>query len=172
MVYQSASRSRRPLAALALLLALPGLMGAEIYRWVDANGVVNFTQQKPRGIEAELVSSGPQRPAQTGDALVVDSSAEDAVPALGAADDGEPTFNPAQQRVLDDLQQAELDRQAALVEGRAVNCERARSVLTNLTRIGRVRVQDPDGTQAVMREEERQRRIRAAQEAIAQNCAG
>lgn len=169
MLYQSASLPRRWLTALVVLLALPGLMGAEIYRWIDANGVVNYTQQKPKGIEAELVSGGPKRRAAPSAVAVLDTPTT----AVTASDDAEkPTLNEEQQRILDDLKQAEVDRQAALVEAKALNCERARGVLTNLTKIGRVRVQGPDGTQTVMAEEERQRRISAAQEAIALNCTG
>ena len=36
----------------AVTLLLPLLMGTEVYRWVDENGVVNYTQTKPRGVEA------------------------------------------------------------------------------------------------------------------------
>ena len=42
---------------LVLLAAIPLLMGAEVYRWVDANGVVNYSQIKPRGVPAEQLTS-------------------------------------------------------------------------------------------------------------------
>ena len=35
-----------------LALCLPLLMGAEVYRWVDKDGVVNYTQVKPRDAKA------------------------------------------------------------------------------------------------------------------------
>lgn len=158
---------------LSLLLLLPGLSLADVYRWIDANGVVNFTQQAPHGVRAELISAnnsvrgnrarGRQRSAN--------DTADSTLAAVADSETEDQGLLPEQQKILDDLKRAEADRQAALVEARASNCERARSVLTNLTKIGRVRVRADDGSQIVLAEEERQRRISAAQEAIAVNCA-
>ncbi|MEM6708232.1 MAG: DUF4124 domain-containing protein [Pseudomonadota bacterium] len=137
---------------------------AEIYRWVDENGVVNFTQQKPKDVQAEVIGKPTNRRVS-----VAETAPAPAVP-LAAQD--EQKLTDEQQRILDDLKTAEMNRQAALAEAKATNCERARKVLTNLTKIGRVRVVAEDGTQTVLPEEDRQARIQAAQEAIAVNCAG
>ena len=45
-----------------LVVSLPLLMGAEVYRWTDPNGVVNFTQLKPRGVQAEHITTGAGGP--------------------------------------------------------------------------------------------------------------
>jgi hypothetical protein len=44
---------------LSCLLLLPGLVAADIYRWVDANGQVHF-DQRPAGAGAEPVEVKPQ----------------------------------------------------------------------------------------------------------------
>ncbi len=38
-----------------LALSLPLLMGSEIYRYVDANGVVTYAQQLPYGVKGEQI---------------------------------------------------------------------------------------------------------------------
>ena len=164
------------LNATALLLgavfAQP-LSAAEIYRWVDENGIVNYTQQKPHGVAAELVGSSTRRPPpQVTGTTAVATASPAAVPGLTSEAAEEPELTDKQQQILDDLKQAEADRLAALAEARVANCEKARQVLTNLTKIGRVRVVGADGTQTVLPEEDRQRRINEAQQAIAMNCAG
>jgi hypothetical protein len=46
---------RRYLLALA---ALPLLLGAGYYQWVDENGVVTFSQHAPQGVQAEQLTMG------------------------------------------------------------------------------------------------------------------
>jgi hypothetical protein len=141
---------------------LPWLSGAAVYRWVDENGVVNYTQMKPEGVDAELVSeatgrrgapSQPPRPA----------------PAIPAESDG-PSLTDEQQKMLSDLQAAEQARQAEIARVREANCQEARDLLARLTSRGRIRITGPDGEERVMPEEERQRRIDEAQRAIVANC--
>lgn len=149
-----------------LICCLPLLTAADIYRWVDANGVVNYTQQKPRGVDAELVS-GPGR------ARSVAAQAPQAeAPTTQTDSAAQPVLNEDQQGMLRDLQAAEEARQQELARVRDDNCTRARSVLTRLTAKGRIRVRDNDGEYRIMNEEERQSRITEAHEGIALNCNG
>jgi hypothetical protein len=46
-------------ALICLFIVLPGLAGAEIYRWTDANGQVHFGQ-RPAGQGAEQIQVKPQ----------------------------------------------------------------------------------------------------------------
>jgi len=147
-----------------LICCLPLLTAADIYRWVDANGVVNYTQQKPRGIEAELVSG----PSNTRAAVAQAPQAQRPTAQPGSA--AQPTLNEDQQGMLRDLQAAEEARQQELVRVREDNCTRARSVLARLTAKGRIRVRGDDGEYRIMNEEERQSRISEAQEGVALNC--
>ena len=171
---QDENRYHRRFGVMVLLTLLPTLgTAAEIYRWVDENGVVNFTQQVPRGVDAELVGKTSRQPrARVAEDAVTPPAASGSQTSELTTAGGSDELSPAQQQLLDDLKVQEANRQAELVQAKATNCERARQVLTNLTKIGRVRVVAQDGTQSVMPEEERQRRISEAQESIAVNCAG
>lgn len=152
---------------------LPLLMGASegIYRWVDADGVVNYSQLKPEGVESQLVSAdtsqrvvsrtpSSQAPADNGNPEMAE----------GLGDD-EAQLTENQQEMLRDLRAAEEQRQQEVARIREANCEQAREVLERLTSRGRIRVQGDDGQERVLPEEERQSRIDEAQRAVAANCA-
>lgn len=147
---------------LLILGLLPWLMGAAVYRWVDEDGVVNYSQLKPEGVDAELVSDTGerQRPRAT-----------PARPPSQTPPEDEQTLTESQQRMLSELQAAEQQRQAEIARVREANCQEARDVLQRLTSRGRIRVVGDDGQERVMPEEERQRRIDEAQRAVAANCA-
>lgn len=148
------------------LCALPLLMGAAIYRWVDENGVVNYTQLKPEGVPAELVH------ADTGQRVTSEpAAAENRGPQTAPATAGEPLTD-AQQRMLEELRAAEQERQRQVAKVRESNCQQARDLLERLTSRGRLRVTGEDGEERVMPEEERQQRIEQAQRAVAVNCTG
>lgn len=145
------------------LCALPLLMGATVYRWVDENGVVNYTQLKPEGVAAELVH------ADTGQRVTSQPSAgEDSAVQTATADQG--PLTDAQQRMLDELRAAEAERQRQVAKVRDSNCQQAKDVLERLTSHGRLRITGEDGQARVMPEEERQQRIEQAQRAVAVNC--
>jgi Domain of unknown function (DUF4124) len=143
---------------LAAVLFLPMLMGADIYRYVDANGVVNYVQQLPYGVKGERIQTAG------GVATATDSAIPD--PAKTEV----PKLDPQQQAMLDQLRKTEQGRREEIARIRQANCTRSRDVLERLSVSGRVRVNDPDGQQRVMPEEERQQRIAEAQQGIVTNC--
>lgn len=161
------------------LLALgltPLLMGAAVYRWVDENGVVNYTQLKPEGVAAELVSdSGRRSPASPsprttpGTGPESDNATPTTSPVSGQGA-GQQALTEEQQEMLSDLRAAEEARQAEIARVRQHNCQQARDVLSRLTQRGRIRVTGADGQERVLPEEERQQRIDEAQRAVAANC--
>lgn len=156
--------------ACLLLLAAPLLMGAEVYRWVDRDGVVNYGERAPEGVVAERVS------ASTGQRIVTPASTqpgatEPAAAGQPAAAPADQQLTPEQQQMLDDLQAAEQARQLELARIREANCQQARTLLDQLTSRGRLRVRGDDGVERVLPEDERQRRIEEAQRGIAVNCA-
>lgn len=155
----------RQLAILTTILAAtPLLMAADVYRWTDANGVVNYTQQKPQGIDAQLISARGQ---------VRSSRAPEPTPAPAAPKTSLTTqadLNPAQQKIMDELKAAEAERQLAYEAAKKDNCERSQSVLKRLSEVGRVRVMDENGEVTIIGEDERQERIGAAQRGVAENC--
>jgi hypothetical protein len=156
----------RPLPkACLLLLALPLLVGADIYRWVDENGVVNYSQRQPEGVRAERVS------AITGERVTpAATTATPPSPAPAAGAQTGDQLTEAQQQMLADLQAAEQARQAEVARIRQANCEQARDLLDRLTARGRIRVRGDDGVERVLPEEERQQRIEEAQRGIVVNC--
>jgi len=149
---------------LLILGLLPWLMGAAVYRWVDEDGVVNYSQLKPEGVDAELVSD-------TGERQRGRDRSTPARPSAQTPPEDQQTLTESQQRMLSELQAAEQERQAEIARVREANCQEARDVLQRLSSRGRIRVVGDDGQERMMPEEERQRRIDEAQRAVAANCA-
>lgn len=161
--------------ALALCL-IPGVVSAAsdgaVYRWVDENGVVNYTQLKPEGVAAERVSANGATARNSRSVSSAPASGQPEVSSVSAEGGSDLPLTEAQERMLDDLKEVEAERQAEISKIKKANCEEARSVLANLTSRGRIRVVGDDGEYRVMPEDERQERIDTAQKAVALNCAG
>lgn len=161
-------KSPRPVIALgaAALLALVSLPAAadQIYRWIDENGVVNFTQQKPRNTEAEAIVTNSRAP------RTASKPAPAATPTPSSAATGEP-LSAEQEKMLEGLRAAEQARQDEIARIKSENCQQSRDVLSRLTLKNRIRVKGPDGEYTMMPEDERQERISKAQENIARYCA-
>jgi hypothetical protein len=154
----------RRLAVLALLCVAGTSHAAEIYRWVDEGGVVNYTQQKPRNIAVQALTTQAGSPT-----TVREQPATAPVGEPGATT--QPEMIDAQQRMLEALQAKEQARQQEIAEIREENCGKSRSVLSDLSAKERIRVRGNDGMERIMAEDERQRRISEAQQGIVENCA-
>lgn len=161
------SRTQRRRAGTALVagIILTGFgiqAGADtIYRWVDGNGVVNYTQQKPRDADAEAITTqgGGIRAATQPEPLAVSKSVATGQP-----------LSPEQEKMLEGLRAAEHSRQQEIARIKEENCQQSRDVLGRLTVKSRIRVRDDDGEYRTMGEDERQERISKAQENIALYC--
>ena len=150
-----------------LILCLPLLMGAEVYRWVDPNGVVNYTQMKPAGVKAQQIT------AQAGRPMVIAEATDQLAGRPGSASDESSSgagLSDNQQTMLQDLQAAEQARQAEVTRIKQANCEKSRSVLDRLSGSERIRVRDNAGVERIMAEDERRRRINEAQRGVSENC--
>lgn len=159
----------RALCKLALVLgALPLLMAADVYRWVDADGVVNYTQRKPEGVDADRVRAATGE-RFSGELATPASAAPPTAPSAAA---GGGALNPQQQAMLAALQAAEQVRREEVARILDANCQQSRSLLEQLSRSGRIRVRGDDGREQVMPEDERQQRIDEAQRGVAANCSG
>ena len=150
-----------------LLCCLPALMGADVYRWVDANGVVNYAQQKPQNVASERIT------ADTGE-RVEDEAPTPSAPAATPTPDGAqpPTdrLTDAQREALQGLQATDQARRDELAAIRKANCDRARGVLQRLETYGRLRVRDANGNESAMTEEDREQRVTEAQQGVVENC--
>jgi hypothetical protein len=151
----------RPVNLLWLLL-VPALTGAEIYRWVDENGVVNYTQRSPDGVEAQRIVTRSGAPSV---AVAVEVTPEPEV-----AEDPNANLSPEQQAMLEKLEKAEEERQAEIARIMQSNCDRAQKVLDRLSAKGRIRVRDENGNETAMTEVERESRISQAQRDVVQFC--
>lgn len=145
-------------------LCVPALTAADVYRWVGPDGVVNYTQIKPQGVQAERVRTQGGRPSAAG-APAVKPVQQPADPTADASQ-----LSPKQQEMLKDLESAETARKQEVARIREANCERSRRVLDRLSANARIRVRDDSGEERVMGEDERQDRIAEAQRGVAENC--
>jgi len=151
---------------------------ADTWRWVDGNGVVNYSERKPRGVADDQLTriGSEQARGRSGSRNVPASqpiSQPSSQPTVQAISDsnGDPlALNEQQQARLTELQSAEQARQAQVAKIRQENCELSRRVLANLTGKDRIRVTGADGSQRNLPENERQERIGQAQVGIASNC--
>ncbi len=149
----------------ALLVAASGPVAADqIYRWVDENGVVNYTQLKPRDADAQAITTqgGATREAKPTPAAPATAVVDPATQEPLSAD---------QEQMLEGLRAAERARQQELAKIKAENCQQSRDILARLTVKNRIRVRGDDGEYHVMPEDERQSRISDAQQNVARYCA-
>lgn len=152
-------------ALLTLSLSAPGF--AETWRWVDAEGVVNYSERKPKGVDAELVAGSESARRRNSNNRAATPAPPPTIP---GATRSQPPLNERQQEMLAELESAEANRQAQVAKVRQENCLTARRVLENLTVRDRVRVRMEDGSTRVLGEDERQARIEEAQQGVVVNC--
>lgn len=131
----------------SLLIGISPLsMAAQIYKWVDAQGVTHFDAQPPQGQEATTVVT-PSSPA----------SNRPPPPRSGAIGD--------QQAIDKKVKKQVSEQQAQLKEF----CEQARTNLAQLQNNPRIR-EDVEGEMRRLTDQQRQERISEAQKQIAENC--
>lgn len=148
-----AKRSILGLAGL-LVLALGGQAAAEMYKWIDESGHVQYSQIPPPGAKAETVKPPPK----------VDT--QNAVDELKSREKG-----------FDDRKKAETkqaETEAKKTEDAAKKqqaCETARKNLEGLQGSPQKSFKtDANGNRVRITEEERQERLAAAQKIIDKNC--
>lgn len=168
---------------LLLALAVPAyLQAAEVYRWVDAQGVVHYSSVAPRDVAYERIDPGA-RPGPRGTLANPRPAAEDTQPSSAppartagtapvtrAPSDDDLGLTPEQRERRAQLQAEADTRRAQLEQERRQQCERARSQYEQLTTHTRVRVPDGEGGERLLSDAELQARIEAARDAIVTNC--
>jgi hypothetical protein len=140
------ARMKRPLVAISLALCLAALpASAQMYKWVDSNGKVQYSDKPPpSNVKTEKLRAPAPAPATS-------------APAAGDTKDGTPKDavkagpkTPAEQeqafrkRQLDAAKaQEEEGKKQAEARDRAENCRRAKAALANLQIGGRqIRIDD------------------------------
>lgn len=173
------SRQRHPVCAkaagriipllLASLFSFPSL-GAEIYRWVDENGVVNYTQQKPRDVNAnQVASTKPSRLKKAGSTQK--QSANPPSELTGNTEDvSRAAATPAKAGLAEPDAAARAKYEAAVEQARVKGCADAKKLVDQLQNRGRIRIRNAAGEEVAMSDAERASRINKAQAMIAEHC--
>ncbi|MFB3079495.1 MAG: DUF4124 domain-containing protein, partial [Lysobacterales bacterium] len=124
MFMRTPGKLRKVCLAALLALCIPMLMGADVvYRWIDENGVVNYTQQLPRGVKAQKITTQLGAPSVVTDVGERPETRERSGQSL----------SDQQQVMMDDVKAAELARQQEVAKIRQANCQQSRDVLSSLS---------------------------------------
>ena len=148
---------------LTILLLFTSLAWAEkIYKWVDENGQIHYSSQKPpnQAVETVKVRKGPKVPPPA--AAAPDAEAE--VPTVAE--------QLAEQDAQDAADEAAAREQLAAADrvNRRKQCELARQNLAALNATVRVTRKNAQGEVVRMTDEERVNALKNAQQAIRQYC--
>ncbi|MGY4492384.1 DUF4124 domain-containing protein [Pseudomonas sp. TE3610] len=136
--------------AIALVLASPAGFAAQIYKWVDSQGVTHFDAQPPTGQNA----------------TAVDAARPVAPPPPAAPRARDPAQAQAAQRAADQQVQQQVQDQN---DQMAQFCDTSRNNLAQLQGNPRIR-QEIGGELKPLTEEERQGKIALVQKQLAENC--
>ncbi len=129
---------------------------AEIYKWVDSSGQVQYTQQPPpEGVEAMPIKTAPA-PAE----------------GIEGAEDGlqERIQASEEQQQKNNEAAADAEKQAEIERIKRQNCVTARNNLEQLSRSGQIRYRTGEGEVLRLSEEDRQQRIEEARSQIKEFC--
>ena len=140
--------------ALLLLGILPATAPAAVYKWVDENGQVQYTQTPPPGdIEATELKPPPEPADQAG-----------TIERVEAREKGlEERRESREQSAKEAADDAEYEKQ------KAQRCEAAKRRLEQL-QYPRTNLVDPDGTERRATEEERLEKLREAEGQVKDFC--
>jgi len=142
--------------SLVCLLGVPNQSHARLYKWIDADGNTHYTQQPPPdGIATEDI----KLPAS------VNINTEQATKSFEEQQKKEQELLEANEK-----EQKEQNRQAEHTELKKENCRKSKAKLENVQNTGRIKAVDEEGNVVRATEEERQRRIKEAQENIKKWC--
>lgn len=147
--------STRPALLIILLLSTPLSLAGGIYKWIDENGQVHYTQTPPPNTPAEQMKGAPP-PADDPEAVRGDLQRQ-----LDALDE---------QRAQRDEAFAEQKQKEETARIKKQNCETARKNLAKLRRGGNNAYMTPEGEVVRLTDDERARRIEDAKQGIKDNC--
>jgi hypothetical protein len=148
-----------PLAALLAWSCTAGWLtpaGAQMYRYVDENGVTVYSQVPPRSVDATEIQPDPGPSAAARNAALQRLRRQ-----------LESDFDRRSEAKRQAEQQAE---EAARAEVRANNCHAARTNLDTLQNLGARHLELPDGRVVTPGEQQRQRLIEDARAQVRENC--
>ena len=140
---------------LALIFGASGALAGKVFKWIDDEGVPQYTDQAPTDREYTVVETfGAPKSAEA----ALKRRAEAASAAAAAGEETGDDF---------EAQKLERERQAKV---REENCKNAQINLKTMKENARVRILGDDGEYSYLSEEERQSQINRASEIIANSC--
>lgn len=156
------------LLSLIILSLLSGVaFAAGVYKWVDADGTVHYTDQPPPGATKEQILSNTG--VQPGGSA--DSGADNAAPkSTGPKTYFEKDAEFRKRQVEAAEKQAKEEKALAEDKERKQNCERARSSLEALQSGQRIAKYDGKGDRAYLDDNERVQEIASTQKAVDSWC--
>ena len=133
----------------------------EYYTWVDENGVVNYSEHKPPGLDARFISSDQRFGYQNDEPEEQETPAQTTTQQAAAKEERDIDVEIATQKTR-------IDKEIAIAK--KSNCNIGKLNLAQLQNYNRIKVQGDDGQVRVLSDEEKQSRIDRAKETIKENC--
>ncbi|MGH8560929.1 MAG: DUF4124 domain-containing protein, partial [Nevskiales bacterium] len=134
-----------------LVLAIPAFASAELYKWVDADGQIHYSERAPSEGPYETVRPAPP-PAD---------------PAASVESPGTKTEE------KDNWMEQEIEKRkvaAAEKEARDAHCRQAKARLAGLKQVGRIFTTDESGNRHYYSDQERDRQFAMAEQIVEQEC--
>ena len=153
----------KKLIMLALLLSLAATAAAQtVYRWVDADGVVHFGTQPPRGVDATLVDTASHSGGLGVSAEEIRGGGNETTTA------GEAPLSYAEQRRRDRAERhAAAREEQSERQSKCANMQRQRAALEPSPR---VIIEDENGNPVRMADEDRLAKLEEAKKYLSENC--
>jgi hypothetical protein len=144
------------ISALALVMMISPADAGDIYKWVDEQGNVHYSSEKPVDAPVESVHVNTEKTGNVaGQQALATEQKKIADEAKAIKEKGIPASPPVPSLSAKDIKQ---------------RCQQARSDLANIESHGQLRIQDDKGNLSYATDEVKQQRIAAAKNAIREYC--
>lgn len=142
---------------LGLVIALPLQAQAQVYKWKDKNGAIQYSDTPPAGdVAYEMVDKAKPAPK----------------PAAPAAADPQALRNAAALRRQSDaeIEKRNADKTRADIQAKLANCQNAKSEYQNFKQGGRIYKMTPEGERQYLGDEDIKQGLEAATKQVQQYC--
>lgn len=154
--------------AYALLVSTSATAAEDYYKWIDENGVPNYSDKIPVGYEGNKVDKSEDsnyKPSQTGAQTPNGASAE--------ADASKKEDTKEKDAKTDAMASEETKKvEEEIAEIKRSNCEIGKRNLAQLQAYARIKVKEDDGKERVMGDDEKNAKVDEARKIIQENCSG
>lgn len=142
-----------PIYTWIYLLSIVPIANAQIYKWVDTEGNIHYTQEKPpAGIKGEVVKAPPKT---------------DSTEALAALENQQKKFDELREARITAKEEAKKKKEEE--DAKKARCEQSKARLASYLR-PRVNIKDEDGNVIRATEERRQEEIAKSNDYIKEHC--